>query len=213
MKILALFLLLGCLPSCFGQTDTNLIGTRDGEASLPFGSGMYDFSRVLPNLKHTKLDLRITGGAQGVRAVAEPRALGQQTILSFPVRIENRSDRTITAYIANEWYGGEWPPTDLYAAVKKSGDKTASWISHEVYVAGETGRVEGYVWKPGEVRELSLRLNWPGTGSQHGGMLLSENTPGKYSLKVFLIFRAPETYSFEYAQSAEMEIQIDQTKK
>lgn len=171
---------------------------------------MYDFSRVLPDLKRTKLDLHITGGAQKIRAVEESRTLGRQPILSFPVRIENRSHRTITAYIANEWYGGEWPPTDLYAAVRKSGDKTARWSSHEVYVVGETGHVEPCVWKPGDVREFALRLNWPGTGSQHGGSFLSENAPGKYILKFFLIFRSPASYSFEYAESADLEVEVEQ---
>ena len=181
----------------------------DSMSNLPFASSLYDFSHVLPDMKRTKLDLRITNGAQKIRAVTESRALGQQAILSLPVRIENRSKRTIAAYVANEWYGGEWPQTDLYASVRKSGEQSSRWVSHEVYVAGETGHVAAYTWRPGDAHEFSLRLNWPGTGSMPGGLLLSESAPGKYSLKVFLIFRSANDYGFEYAESPEMELEVE----
>ena len=203
MKTSQIFLAAILLSSSFA------IGADDEKTTLPFGSAIYDFSRVLPHMKRTRLDLRITGGAQKIRAVAEARKLGQQAILNFPVRMENRSDRAITAYVANEWYGGEWPRTDLYAAVRKSGDKSAPWTSHEVYVSGETGHTETHTWKPGDVHEFSLRLNWPGTGSVHGGTLLSESIPGKYSIKVFLIFRSVYDYGFEYAESPEMEVEVE----
>lgn len=182
------------------------------QPNLPFHSSLMELERALPGLKPTRLDLRITGSAEVVRPKPEARTLGQQAILGFPVRIENRSKLTITANIANEWYGGEWPTTDLYASLRKKEDKGDRLISHEIYVVGETGKTEAFVWKPGESHEVILRLNWPGTGSQHGGAFVRDSSPGTYLLRIFLIFRSPppNMYGFEYAGSPEMEIKIEQ---
>jgi hypothetical protein len=131
-------------------------------------------------------------------------------MLAFPIRIENRSQEAIAAYIANEWHGGEWPSTDLFAAVRKSENKNAPLIGHQVYLAGEKRTYpELYTWKPGDMHEFSLHLNWPGTGSMPGRLLLSEREPGKYLIKVILIFRTPSDYGFEYAESPEMEVEVE----
>ena len=66
MKTIALFLLLACLPCCFGQTDTNLIATGDWSESVTDSGGATLRGRLLvydersPNaLNHARVYLEL----------------------------------------------------------------------------------------------------------------------------------------------------------
>jgi hypothetical protein len=73
---------------------------------------------------------------------------GKTQVLSISVAIENHSGTVITATIAHEWYGGLWPPTDLYVAVKKRVEKHEVWVHRPGYLVGELGSI-GNIMKLG----------------------------------------------------------------
>ena len=63
----------------------------------------------------TALDLRISVVTNAIAPVSLQLSNGLTDVLELPIRIENRSPRTITANLAHEGFGGEWPDTGLGA--------------------------------------------------------------------------------------------------
>ena len=158
------------------------------------------------NLQRTKLDLRITATTNVITPVSMVLMNGRTDVLGLPIRIENHSEQTITAKIAYEWYGGEWPSTDLGAATKLLDGTPREGLSMEVFLVGEKGSRIEPVWKPGESHDFLLRMNWPGTGSVPGGTLIHAAHPGKYAVKISLVFKRGEVT--EFFESQEMEITV-----
>jgi len=125
----------------------------------------------------------------------------------LPICIENASTQTFTASIAHEWYGGMWPPTDLGAAVRQIGDESANWRKSQVFLSGELGiETEPTIWEPGQSHQFVLRMNWPGTGSVRGIRLIDADQPGKYLVRVSLVFKLGQ--SSEYAASAPITLEV-----
>ncbi len=198
--------------------------TAPGKPTGPFRASGNITAPPPAGLRRTELDVRITALTKVIAPVSKRLTNGQTDVLELPIRIENRSDQTISANIAREWHGGNWPPTDLGAAVRPLGNKSGKWRTSEVYLSGERGSKEATtVWKPGETHDFVLRMNWPGTGSVHGQPLIEANSPGKYAVRISLIFRVGELYRWgfltaQYVVSPEMEINVqtrpsDKSKK
>ena len=165
------------------------------------------FFRQTADLRRTTLDLRVTAVTNVINPVSMRLTNGWTDVLGFPIRIENRSAKTITAKIAHEWFGGIWPPTDLSAAAKRADDPSALWQASEVYLVGEWGGIaEPSVWQPGQSQVFLLRMNWPGTGSCHAQPLIDAKAPGKYLVRVSLVFKVTDT--LEYFESPEMEVTV-----
>ena len=134
-------------------------------------------------------------------------AWGRLPVLSIPVAITNSSAHDIRINLAHEWYGGIWPPTDLYVAGKPEGAEGSFWSDGPGYQVGEKGSAGSLVvLKPRETKTFDIRLNWPGTGSVPTEPLI-EKKFGKYSIKFLLFFKAKG--SEEYMESQAMEIEVE----
>jgi hypothetical protein len=79
------------------------------------------FSELLRWRPAASSNLNIKLTVEDTHAVVREMLLtnGKTKVLSLPVAIENDSPTAITTSLAHEWYGGIWPPTDLYVAVRK----------------------------------------------------------------------------------------------
>jgi hypothetical protein len=156
-------------------------------------------------------DIRLI--AEDTRAVVREMLLtnGKTKVLILPVAIENASSIPIMAGLQHEWYGGIWPPSDLYVAVRKESDSGAIWIERPGYLVGEESADSLTTIEPGERRSVEMRLNWPGTGSVQTSPLIKESEPGKYTIKLLLIFKADPSMEFvgEFVESDEIEIKVD----
>lgn len=160
-----------------------------------------------PVVRQTTLDIRISAVTNIIAPASLQHTNDRTDTLALPIRIANRSQQVITARIAHEWYGGEWPPTDLGAAVRRIDDPFGKWRASEVYLVGELGtRIEPTVWQPGQSREFLLRMNWHGTGSVHGLPLIETGRPGKYAVKLSLVFKSGA--DSEYFESQEIAITV-----
>ena len=161
-----------------------------------------------PVVRHTTLDIRISAVTNIIAPISLQHTNDRTDTLALPIRIENRSHQVIMALITHEWYGGEWPPTDLGAAVRRVGDTSGKWRASEVYLVGELGsREAATVWQPGESHEFLLRLNWHGTGSVEGEPLIENGSPGKYAIKVSLVFKSDA--GSEYFESPDIELTVN----
>ncbi len=115
---------------------------------------------AFPNLHNTTLDLRITAVTNVVAPVSMRFKNGPAEVFGLPIRIENRSGKTITAIIAHEWYGGLWPPTDLRAAAKRAEAPPEYWQASEVFLVGELDTItQPTVWQPGQSHEFLVHMN------------------------------------------------------
>ena len=189
-------------PAPFGKAGKHVTRPRND----PFRVAE-NLPRSPAELWQTALDVRITATKKTIFPVVKKLTNGERDVLELPIRIENRSSQTITADLAHEWYGGEWPETDLGAAVKCSDDKSDNWRVCDVYRSGELGsKTKATVWKPGESHDFVLRMNWPGTGSVHGQPLIDANEPGKYTVQFSLVFKTGETR--QYAVSSPITIDV-----
>ena len=143
----------------------------------------------------SRLDIRISAAKQA-SVVSGTQGLKPANILVLPVEITNASQQPITATLAHEWYGGEWPPTDLYGRIVSDADPGSDAPGGridvtQVYRAGETGSAERPTTiEPGKSISLQLRVDWAGTGSVHGTSLLSAGKPGPCRLRFLLIFES-----------------------
>jgi hypothetical protein len=110
----------------------------------------------------------------------------------LPVTIENRSSRTVRTSLAHEWLGGEWPPTDIYAAVLRpvAPGKKPNVGFKPVFLAGDRNELtKPTVIEPGKSTSLSPRLDWPGTGSVHDCNIVYPDHPGVYTVMFLLVFQ------------------------
>lgn len=168
------------------------------------------FSKLLQRRPTMSSSRNIKLIVEDTRAVVREMLLtnGKTKVLSLPVAIENDSPTAITARLEHEWYGGLWPLTDLYVAVRKEGDSGVVWIERPGYLGGEIESADSLATiEPGERRSTEIRLNWPGTGSVPISSLIEDSEPGKYMIKLLLIFKAGE--STEFVESHEIEIEFD----
>jgi hypothetical protein len=166
------------------------------------------FSELLRRRPAASSNLYIKLTAEDTRAVVIEMLLtnGKTKVLSLPVAIENDSPTAITTNLAHEWYGGIWPPTDLYVAVRKESERGPVWVEGPGYLVGEKGSADSPTKiEAGKKTSLEIRLNWPGTGSVPLlSPLIKDSEPGKYTIKLLLIFKAGA--STEFVESPEIEI-------
>ena len=169
------------------------------------------FSELLGRRPAASSNLNIKLAAEDTHAVVREMLLtnGKTKVLSLSVAIENDSPTAITANLAHEWYGGLWPPTDLYVAVRKESERGPVWEEGPGYRVGEKGSADSLMTiEPGESRSIEIRLNWPGTGSEPLlSPLIKDSEPGKYVIKLLLIFKAGAPT--EFVASPEIEIEVD----
>jgi hypothetical protein len=164
------------------------------------------FSGLLERQASTRsnLDIRVTLKDTNIRRKQLLLANGPTQVSSLPVVIENKSSSAITTTIDHEWYGGLWPPTDLYLAVKVEREGF-SWREAPGYLIGELGSITAPILiRPGESAALDIRLNWPGTGSIRADPLIRETKPGQYTVKLLLLFKAEG--SQEFVETPEMKV-------
>lgn len=141
-------------------------------------------------LPRSKLDIVVSVSQAAVSTIRAPSVSAKKDVdvLVLPVQITNRSSVPIKMTIAHEWYGGEWPPTDLYVSMLRPGGKSLPTFT-PVFLAGEKNEAtKPTVIEPGKSVSLSPRLDWPGTGSVKGGKILTGG--GTYRMKVVLVFEA-----------------------
>ena len=120
--------------------------------------------------------------------------------LTLAVKIVNHSAQEITARLAHEWHGGEWPSTDLYASATHVQAKQAKPLV-PVFLKGEQqGETKLTRIAPGKSIVVELRMDWPGTGSQPAVPLLS-SSQSEANVRVLMVFDAGDT-AREYAASA-----------
>jgi hypothetical protein len=120
--------------------------------------------------------------------------------LTLSVKIVNHSGKEITTRLAHEWHGGEWPSTDLYASATQVQAKQAKSLE-PVYLKGEEqGETKLTRIAPGKSVTVELRMDWPGTGSQHAVPLLSSSEI-ESDIRVLMVFDTGGN-AREYAASA-----------
>ena len=113
----------------------------------------------------------------------------------------------------SEWYGGNWPWTDLFACVFPA-LSTLTWeplgYPHvgSVFQVGERWeKTEPTILNPGESVILNLRMDWPGTGSSPKiPPLIVKEASRTYRVVMLLVFEADEKK--QYAESPEMKILV-----
>jgi hypothetical protein len=132
--------------------------------------------------------------------------------LVLPVKITNSSTDEIKATIAHEWHGGLWPPTGLYASVTPT-KATKEAPFHPVFLVGESSELTvPTLLGAGKSFELSLRMNWPGTGSVPAQPLIE--AIGVYRIHFILVFKAAgkEQYVVSPASAVELGAPADDDK-
>jgi len=165
---------------------TLCLGQIIGKQSAPEA-----FSKLLQRRPAMSSNREIKLIAEDTRAVVKEMLLtnGITKVLSLPVAIENDSSTTIMAKLQHEWYGGMWPSSDLYVAVRKEIDSGAIWEERPGYLVGEIESGDSLTTiEPGERRSIEIRLNWPGAGSVGTWPLIEDSKPGKYKIKLLLFF-------------------------
>jgi len=123
-------------------------------------------------------------------------------VLVLPILLTNKSQQTMESTIAHEWHGGLWPPTELHVSI--SGDKPTL---DPVYLVGEKGSRDSLnVLPPNQPTQLNLRMDWPGTGSVRGQILMPSDKAATYKLRVVLFFKSKNQK--QYIVSAPMQIKV-----
>ena len=157
--------------------------------------------------KRTSSNISIKPITNKIRARVLSLANGKTLVLSIPVEITNSSSRSIRMNLSHEWYGGIWPPTDLYVAVRLSGAEKTTWEDAPGYQVGEKDSVSGKTkLAPGQTKTFDIRLNWPGTGSIPTMPLVDESRPGKYSIKFMLFFHLGGSQEYVESQAVDIEL-------
>ena len=135
--------------------------TRDGsqpatqaDTAVPeaFKSAVRQCGGKMPEV-HSNLDVRIVAGAEAIGPTPGTQTGKPKDILVLPVTIINNSALVIRTSLSHEWYGGEWPPTNLYACVEpkdRSEVRARPLELSPAYRAGERGSAQGEtVLEPG----------------------------------------------------------------
>lgn len=165
------------------------------------------------DLLRTKLKVVLSAPKAELATVRARSELKKQDIdvCVLPVTIENKSSQPIRTSLAHEWYGGIWPPTDLYAAVLRpaAAGRKADVEFKPVFLGGDRSELtKPTVVVPGKSTSVSPRLDWPGTGSVMGGEIVYPNRPGVYVVMFMLVFQTDgvrqyvvsEPIAFHYQQ-------------
>jgi hypothetical protein len=113
----------------------------------------------------------------------------QGTKIALSLTITNRSKSPIQARLPHEWHGGLWPPTDLYASVTPVGSRRRHPF-HEVFLLGENPSLTTpRTIKAGESLDVTVRMDWPGTGSVKTQPLMAAKLGREYDVRFLLTFR------------------------
>jgi hypothetical protein len=179
---------------------------------LPAAEGQSSdaFSRELEDkrARRTSSAISLSPQRRNIRPRLMNLAWGRLPVLALPVTITNSSAHEIRMNLAHEWYGGIWPPTNLYVAAQPAGSEAKFWSSGPGYLLGEKGSAQTLITlKPGETKTFDIRLNWPGTGSIPTEPLIDESKPGRYSIKFLLFFKANGSEEYVESQAAEIEVE------
>ena len=179
-------------------------------------SPYYRFSDLL----RSELKVVVAAPKAEVATVRAYSGLAKQDIdvCVLPVTIENKSPQPIRTSFAHEWLGGEWPPTDIYAAVLRPAapGRKANVDFKPVFLADDRNELtKPTVIEPGKSASLSPRLDWPGTGSVHGGEIVYPDRPGVYTVMFLLVFQTDgvrqyvvsEPIAFQY-QKPDKDVQL-----
>jgi hypothetical protein len=138
-------------------------------------------------------------------------------ILALPIEIANRSQNTVEFTVSHEWYGGNWPWTDLFACVFPS-LSSFTWEPLSDLRVGSVFQVGERIGqrrelakrittlKPGQSVILNLRMDWPGTGSSWTTPLMDKKVSRTYRVVMLLVFEANGRK--QYAESPEMKILV-----
>jgi uncharacterized protein (TIGR03067 family) len=132
-----------------------------------------------PTARNTDAPIQIRAKKQAVQ--------GKKIALSLT--ITNRSKSPIQARLPHEWHGGLWPPTDLYASVTPVGSRRLHMF-HEVFLLDENPSLATpRTIKAGESLDLTVRMDWPGTGSVRTQPLMDAKLGREYDVRFLLTFR------------------------
>lgn len=141
-----------------------------------------------------------------IEIVPDAKVTRTKAGLILPVKIVNHSTQEITARLAHEWHGGEWPATDLYASATAVTAKQAKSLE-PVYLKGEKQEATKQTRiAPGKSITIELRMDWPGTGSVKATPLLS-STQSEAHVRVLMVSDAGGN-AREYAASATQYVKI-----
>ena len=157
-------------------------------------------------ISRSELDVQITPKKTTI-APTEGKSRGEDImILALQIEVLNNSQVTIESTIAHEWYGGEWPPTDLNMCVPHWEHEKTPFI-HPVYLVGETREMtEPTIIAPGQSLTFNLRMDWPGAGAGPAFFPMDKDVSRTYQLKMFLVFETDGKK--QYAESPEMKIHV-----
>jgi len=198
------FIILASLPLLFFGL---IRATAQQKGNAPIEAliqkGKYEHYRREQVVK-SKLNIQISPLVTKLRPSQSKGYDGKpRTVLVLPVKVTNKSQKIIKANIAHEWYGGEWPPTDLHVYMEVN-EKPAIY---PVFLVGEKGSAaKATTLRPGESTHLNLRMDWPGTGSVRGMVLMQADKSATYSLRLVLFFKGKEKK--QYVISPKMQIKV-----
>jgi len=141
-----------------------------------------------------------------IEIVPDAKVTRTKEALTLSVKITNHSAQEITTRLAHEWHGGEWPSTDLYASATHVQAKQAKSLE-PVYLKGENqGETKLTRIAPGKSVTVTLRMDWPGTGSVKATPLLSSSESESY-VRVLMVFNTGRN-ARQYAASAVKYVKI-----
>ena len=143
--------------------------------------------RQHPGVRPSALMVELAPAAKVTRAEAG---------LVLPVTITNRSSEEVVATLTHEWHGGEWPPCDVYASVTPAGATKLAPFAPAFVVGEKLEAAEPTTLAPGQSVTADLRMDWPGTGSQPATPFMEASVPGRYRVRLLLVFEAKERRQF-----------------
>ena len=115
-----------------------------------------DPEKKLPGLRMSSAELA-TIRAYGTLAKQD------RDVLVLSLKVENNSSVPIRTTLAHEWYGGEWPSTNLYVSVFGPDEKVRADFK-PVFLAGETGKEEKLAIEPGKSVATFAAVGLAGNG-------------------------------------------------
>jgi RNA polymerase sigma factor (sigma-70 family) len=141
-------------------------------------------------------------------STAARKAVGLATPLVLALKVTNASPQDIGTTLAHEWDGGLPPRTALYASVTPEKEKEPRAFA-PVCLAGKGDAAKKDVTlAAGKAMDLDLRMDWPGTGSVIAVPLIQK--PGKYVVRVALVFEAGGKRQYAVSTPTEVEYKAEQ---
>ena len=156
-----------------------------------------------PDALRSSLDVRLVPLQTTIQPQPHHGKNGVVPTLILPVRLENYSAQTLKFRLSHEWYGGRWPPTDLFAYLPENGSIAP------VYLAGERGSSPPTILAPGASTRLDLRMNWPGTGSVRGAPIMDDSATGDYQLRLLLMLGTSTKSRYITGQKMRIHVAVD----